>query len=329
MSDTILCSKCGAPANVHLTEISNGKVAEVHLCEKCANKKGLLAALPPLPDGFAGIASISTVTGDGGDDSPMAQTLAMFSPQKGMPPLKQFFAVAAAAVAAALAKIVSENGQDKDGGAAAGSGAPKRKCCPNCGLTSEDFEKTHRLGCANCYNVFASEIRDILPQIQPGPEHHGKAPAGLESANKEKSGKADISKEAEKAPPPAPPVVSGVKTGADATGKAKKSPPPAETPTLPVPRPAAAAASPAPAASGTSPISADLSALRATAARVRRSMLDAVKVENYEEAARLRDETRRIEREITAAENATARRAANAVTTGDASAANSPELPQP
>ncbi len=36
----MLCDICGKrPATVHLTEIINGKVKEVHLCEECARKK--------------------------------------------------------------------------------------------------------------------------------------------------------------------------------------------------------------------------------------------------------------------------------------------------
>ncbi|MEI8197218.1 MAG: hypothetical protein WCI73_15070 [Phycisphaerae bacterium] len=35
-----LCEKCTKPATVHLTEISNGKRTEVHLCDSCAQDAG-------------------------------------------------------------------------------------------------------------------------------------------------------------------------------------------------------------------------------------------------------------------------------------------------
>ena len=35
-----ICEKCNKPATVHLTEISNGKRSEVHLCDACAQEAG-------------------------------------------------------------------------------------------------------------------------------------------------------------------------------------------------------------------------------------------------------------------------------------------------
>ncbi|MDR3229237.1 MAG: UvrB/UvrC motif-containing protein [Puniceicoccales bacterium] len=43
MSDNITCSVCGAPANVHLTQIGDNQVKKVHYCESCAAKQGALA----------------------------------------------------------------------------------------------------------------------------------------------------------------------------------------------------------------------------------------------------------------------------------------------
>lgn len=34
------CERCNKPATVHLTEISNGKRVEVHLCDACAQEAG-------------------------------------------------------------------------------------------------------------------------------------------------------------------------------------------------------------------------------------------------------------------------------------------------
>lgn len=38
MSEDLKCRICGAPATIHLTQIINGKMRKIHLCEKCAAK---------------------------------------------------------------------------------------------------------------------------------------------------------------------------------------------------------------------------------------------------------------------------------------------------
>ncbi len=40
MGKTVPCSVCGATATVHLTQIVQGQVTKVHLCEGCAEKGG-------------------------------------------------------------------------------------------------------------------------------------------------------------------------------------------------------------------------------------------------------------------------------------------------
>lgn len=40
MAKNVPCSVCGAAATVHLTQIVQGKVTKVHLCEACAEKGG-------------------------------------------------------------------------------------------------------------------------------------------------------------------------------------------------------------------------------------------------------------------------------------------------
>lgn len=47
MSEEYKCDICGAPATVHLTQIVDGKIHKVHLCEKCA-AKSKVAELPIL-----------------------------------------------------------------------------------------------------------------------------------------------------------------------------------------------------------------------------------------------------------------------------------------
>lgn len=73
---------------------------------------------------------------------------------------------------------------EADVGAKAGiSTSTANKTCPNCGQTNEEYEKSHRLGCATCYKTFAAELAELLPRIQPGVEHDGKLPAGQALSN--------------------------------------------------------------------------------------------------------------------------------------------------
>lgn len=122
MSDTLHCAICNAPATVHLTQIAQGKVTKVHLCEACAAKGGVTEA-PVL------------------------------------------------------------NLKDLMGGAPSGESAAAKPggssiSCPSCGMTEAEFNKTARLGCVHCYDLFADNLAALLPRIQSGVTHGGKHPAG-------------------------------------------------------------------------------------------------------------------------------------------------------
>lgn len=54
------------------------------------------------------------------------------------------------------------------------SAAQKR--CPACGMTGKDFEKSSRLGCAECYRTFEAELGSILESVHRGVKHTGKVP---------------------------------------------------------------------------------------------------------------------------------------------------------
>src|SRR5262245_27904151 len=43
----MLCQICGKnPANVHFTEIRDNKMSEIHVCERCAEEKGMHDPIP-------------------------------------------------------------------------------------------------------------------------------------------------------------------------------------------------------------------------------------------------------------------------------------------
>lgn len=48
--------------------------------------------------------------------------------------------------------------------------------CSNCGITFREFRKQGRLGCPQCYSVFAVELQPLLENIHGESEHTGKFP---------------------------------------------------------------------------------------------------------------------------------------------------------
>jgi protein arginine kinase activator len=49
--------------------------------------------------------------------------------------------------------------------------------CPGCRITFADFRESGRFGCPQCYDHFASQVRDLLPRVHAGAYHHrGKTP---------------------------------------------------------------------------------------------------------------------------------------------------------
>jgi len=48
--------------------------------------------------------------------------------------------------------------------------------CPNCGFGQADFKKSARLGCSECYEVFAEGLAAMLKGMHKGTQHRGKVP---------------------------------------------------------------------------------------------------------------------------------------------------------
>ncbi|MCP4649149.1 MAG: hypothetical protein GY853_03590 [PVC group bacterium] len=120
----MVCQICGnKTATVHLTEIINDQMTELHLCEHCAKDKGIAGLGQPfgLQDLLAGLVDFGApVTSSGGK------------------------------------KVVVK--------------------CPNCKMTYEDFRKSGRLGCSQCYDVFKETLEPLLKKIHGSIQHLGKAP---------------------------------------------------------------------------------------------------------------------------------------------------------
>lgn len=52
--------------------------------------------------------------------------------------------------------------------------------CPKCGFTQADFKKSGRLGCCECYRVFAEGLDQLLKTMHKGTRHVGKVPQTLQ-----------------------------------------------------------------------------------------------------------------------------------------------------
>ena len=52
--------------------------------------------------------------------------------------------------------------------------------CSGCGMHYSAFERTGRLGCAQCYHDFAEQLRPVLQRIHGNIQHEGRKPAHWE-----------------------------------------------------------------------------------------------------------------------------------------------------
>lgn len=69
-----------------------------------------------------------------------------------------------------LAAMGSEPGADLSLSSGAALSA-----CPGCGATLQDFRRTGRLGCAQCWSTFEGPLRALVRRVHGAPRHVGKA----------------------------------------------------------------------------------------------------------------------------------------------------------
>lgn len=131
--------------------------------------------------------------------------------------------------------------------------------CPTCGTTYAQFRHSGLLGCPGCYKVFEAQLGPLLQRAHEGGTHHaGKVP--------------HLAPQPRISPPPVmgPPV-----------------PPPRQQPISgPVPKPSSPGHVPAPPSEA---------ARAEKIKRLRAQLNDAVAAEQYEKAAKCRDELARLE----------------------------------
>ena len=117
----MVCNICGqTEATIHLTEILNNQMVEVHLCESCAEQKG-------------------------------ADFQSHFDFNK---------------LLASLGDLGAELKPER----------VSKLFCEECGMTYEEFGRTGRLGCANCYQAFEKLLLPLVKRVQRDVRHVGKVP---------------------------------------------------------------------------------------------------------------------------------------------------------
>lgn len=58
--------------------------------------------------------------------------------------------------------------------------------CENCGMSFDEFKRTGKFGCAQCYNVFNDSLEPILKRLHGNVHHSGKLPQRIGGAIKVK-----------------------------------------------------------------------------------------------------------------------------------------------
>ena len=61
-------------------------------------------------------------------------------------------------------------------GSKKGTKKPSKGMCPGCGSTLSDIAKSSKVGCAQCYDVFARQLTNVLHKAHGSTEHVGKRP---------------------------------------------------------------------------------------------------------------------------------------------------------
>lgn len=73
------------------------------------------------------------------------------------------------------------------------------KRCPICGRSYAEFERSGKLGCDRCYDIFRDELRVLLRQVHSNSRHSGKIPSDSSEEIKKKRYCQDLKKQLEEA----------------------------------------------------------------------------------------------------------------------------------
>ncbi|MDO5472043.1 MAG: UvrB/UvrC motif-containing protein [Akkermansia sp.] len=120
------CQICGKRASIYLTQIVNGQATDLALCEACARAKGLF--------------------------DPQSLTFA-----------EKFFPEAFKEKVDKIVRELINRVDEAERPAPRSAGSDMLTRCPVCNFTLDDFRRCGRLGCPDCYHVFAEEINSEHP----------------------------------------------------------------------------------------------------------------------------------------------------------------------
>ncbi len=61
-----------------------------------------------------------------------------------------------------------------------GAAAPQRQVqkCPSCGQSFEEISRSGKIGCAECYKTFRSQLLPMIQRVHGTARHKGKVPGG-------------------------------------------------------------------------------------------------------------------------------------------------------
>jgi len=62
-------------------------------------------------------------------------------------------------------------------------GPATQVACDRCGMTVEEFNRTGKMGCSHCYEVFREPMKVLLKRIQGNTRHQGKVPESYAAAH--------------------------------------------------------------------------------------------------------------------------------------------------
>jgi protein arginine kinase activator len=119
----MLCDNCKErDAVINLTQVEHDSKVTLHLCEQCAQEKGVETGVTVLKSPLGGFI---TAMGKGAAN-------VLPTPSDGLR-------------------------------------------CASCGGTLKDFRESGRLGCADCYDAFEGQLRDLLRRLHGSSQHVGEA----------------------------------------------------------------------------------------------------------------------------------------------------------
>ncbi|RCX09982.1 protein arginine kinase activator [Anaerobacterium chartisolvens] len=62
-----------------------------------------------------------------------------------------------------------------------GEAAPEQIHCEKCGMTYEEFQRTGKFGCSDCYEVFEQKLGPLFKRLHGSTGHVGKIPGNASS----------------------------------------------------------------------------------------------------------------------------------------------------